>query len=61
MPAEGAEVMTNQQFDAVIKMVLNLFDATSSDPELTRKMIVDLFIDDQIRQEHEKPFQNRDL
>ncbi|MCL2352006.1 MAG: hypothetical protein FWC55_05680 [Firmicutes bacterium] len=53
--AKGEECMTNQQFDAVLKMALSIFDSNKSDPELARKMIVKLIIDEKARQEYEKP------
>jgi hypothetical protein len=49
------DTMTNQQFDAIIKMVLNLIDSNTEKPDVARKMIVDLLIDEKARQEHEKP------
>ena len=52
----GEDTMTNQQFDAIIKMVLNLLDSNRENPELARKMIVDLLIDEKARKEREKPF-----
>ncbi len=53
--AKGEETMTNQQFDAIIKMVLNLLDSNKENPEVARRMIVDLLIDEKAKQEHEKP------
>ena len=52
---KGEENMTNQQFDAIIKMVLNLIDSNADKPDLARKMIADLLIDEKARQDHEKP------
>ena len=49
------DIMTNQQFDAIIKMVLNLLDSNKGNPELARKMILDLIIDEKTRADHEKP------
>ncbi|MDR1574055.1 MAG: hypothetical protein LBS24_07070 [Clostridiales Family XIII bacterium] len=57
--AREGEVMTNQQFDAIIKMVLNLIDSNTDKPDIARKMIVDLLIDERARQEHEKPLGDR--
>jgi hypothetical protein len=53
--AEGEEMMTNQQFDAIIKMVLNLLDAHKAKPEIARKKIAGLLIDEKAREEFEKP------
>jgi hypothetical protein len=50
--------MTNQQFDAIIKMVLNLIDSNADKPDLARKMIVDLLIDEKARRDHEKPLEH---
>jgi hypothetical protein len=55
---KGEECMTNQQFDAIIKMVLNLIDSNTDKPELARRMIVDLLIDEKARQDHEKPLEH---
>jgi hypothetical protein len=52
------EIMTNQQFDAVIKMVLNTMDLTS-DVATMRKAILELLIDDKTKQEYQKPLQER--
>ncbi|MDR2088126.1 MAG: hypothetical protein LBP73_02095 [Clostridiales Family XIII bacterium] len=52
---KGEEVLTNQQFNAIIKMVLNLIDSNADKPGVARKMIADLLIDEKARQEHEKP------
>jgi hypothetical protein len=52
------ENMTNQQFDAIIKMVLNLIDSNADKPDVARRMIVDLLIDEKARAEHEKPIEN---
>jgi hypothetical protein len=49
------ELMTNQQFDAIIKMVLNLIDSNQDRPDTARKLIADLLIDEKERQRHEKP------
>lgn len=51
--------MTNQQFDAVIKMVLHLIDANDSDPKMAREMILDLLIDEKTREKFEKPMVRR--
>ena len=48
--------VTNQQFDAIIKMLLHLIDSNRDSPELIRRMIVDLLIDERARQEHQTPF-----
>jgi hypothetical protein len=55
----GEDTMTNQQFDAIIKMVLNLIDSNADKPDVARKMIVDLLIDEKARQEHEKSLAER--
>ncbi|MCL2852355.1 MAG: hypothetical protein FWE20_04875 [Defluviitaleaceae bacterium] len=52
---EGDDTMTNQQFDTVIKMVLNLLDSNEDDPELAREMILDLIIDEKSRQQFKAP------
>jgi len=57
--ADGEEYMTNQQFDAVIKMVLHLIDANEADPKTARKMILDLLIDEKSRNDFEKPMSKR--
>jgi len=56
---EGDECMTNQQFDAVIKMVLHLIDANEADPKAAREMILDLLIDEKSRKKFEKPLSGR--
>jgi hypothetical protein len=53
------EVMTNQQFDAIIKMVLNTIDLASQDVATMRKAILDLLIDDKTKQEYQKPLKER--
>jgi hypothetical protein len=50
----GEEIMTNQQFDAIIKMVLNLLDAHKREPGIARKKIAGLLIDEKAREEFEK-------
>ena len=57
--AEGEEIMTNQQFDAIIKMVLNTIDLASQDVATMRKAIADLLIDDKTKQEYQKPLKDR--
>jgi hypothetical protein len=57
--ATDKEVMTNQQFDAIIKMVLNTIDLASQDVAITRKAILDLLIDDKTKQEYQKPLKER--
>ena len=57
--AEGEEIMTNQQFDAIIKMVLNTIDLASQDVGTMRKAIADLLIDDKTKQEYQKPLKDR--
>jgi hypothetical protein len=52
------EIMTNQQFDAVIKMVLNTIDL-ASDVTTMRKAILELLIDDKTKQEYQKPLKER--
>ena len=53
--AEGVEgVLTNQQFDAILKMVLNLLDAHKNEPDVARKKIAGLLIDEKAREEFEK-------
>ena len=47
--------MTNQQFDAVIKMVLSIYDSNKNNPEVARKMISNLIIDEKTREQYEKP------
>jgi hypothetical protein len=54
------EIMTNQQFDAVIKMVLNTIDLASQDVATMRKAILDLLIDTETKQEYRKPLKERD-
>jgi hypothetical protein len=54
------EIMTNQQFDAVIKMVLNTIDLASQDVATMRKAILDLLIDNETKQEYRKPLKERD-
>jgi hypothetical protein len=49
------EIMTDHQFDAIIKMVLDLLDSNQDRPETARKLIADLLIDKQDRQAYEKP------
>jgi len=56
---KGEDYMTNQQFDAVIKMVLHLIDANDSDPKMAREMILDLLIDEKTREKFEKPMVRR--
>ena len=58
---EGAaeEIMTNQQFDAIIKMVLNTIDLASQDVTTMRKAILDLLIDDKTKQEYQKHLKDR--
>jgi hypothetical protein len=51
---EGESVMTNQLFDAILKMVLNLLDAYKNEPDVARKKIVRLLIDEKAREEFEK-------
>jgi hypothetical protein len=53
------EIMTNQQFDAVIKMVLNTIDL-ASDVTTMRKAILELLIDDKTKQAYQKPLKERD-
>jgi hypothetical protein len=53
------EIMTNQQFDAIIKMVLNTIDLASQDVITMRKAILDLLIDDKTKQEYQKPLKER--
>lgn len=55
----GEEIMTNQQFDAIIKMVLNTIDLASQDVTTMRKAILDLLIDDKTKQEYQKPLKER--
>ncbi|MDR2175242.1 MAG: hypothetical protein LBO82_04810 [Synergistaceae bacterium] len=55
----GEEIMTNQQFDAIIKMVLNTIDLASQDVITMRKAILDLLIDDKTKQEYQKPLKER--
>jgi hypothetical protein len=54
------EPMTNQQFDAIIKMVLNTIDLASQDVTTMRKAILDLLIDDKTKQDYQKPLKERD-
>jgi hypothetical protein len=54
------EIMTNQQFDAIIKMVLNTIDLASQDVMIMRKAILDLLIDDKTKQDYQKPLKERD-
>jgi hypothetical protein len=54
------EIMTNQQFDAIIKMVLNTIDLASQDVTTMRKAILDLLIDDKTKQDYQKPLKERD-
>jgi hypothetical protein len=51
---EGESVMTNQQFDAILKMVLDLLDAYKNEPGVARKKIARLIIDEKAREEFEK-------
>ncbi|MCL2462249.1 MAG: hypothetical protein FWF44_06240 [Defluviitaleaceae bacterium] len=57
---KGEESMTNQQFDAVIKMVLSIYDSNKANPELARKMVANLIIDTNARKEYEKPLNEND-
>ena len=58
--AEGMEeIMTNQQFDAIIKMVLNTIDLASQDVTTMRKAILDLLIDEKTKQEYQKSLKDR--
>ena len=52
---EGDVAMTNQQFDAVIKMVLSIYDSNKDNPEVARKMILNLIIDERTREQYENP------
>ena len=56
---EDEEIMTNQQFDAVIKMVLNTIDLASQDVATMRKAILDLLIDNETKKEYQKPLKER--
>jgi hypothetical protein len=56
--ARGEDIMTNQQFDAILKMVLNLLDAYKNEPEIARKKIAGLLIDEKTRTEFEKLSEN---
>jgi hypothetical protein len=56
--ARGEDIMTNQQFDAILKMVLNLLDAHKNEPEIARKKIAGLLIDEKARAEFEKSSEN---
>jgi hypothetical protein len=51
------EVMTNQQFDAILKMVLNVID--SAGVSKARDDIVDMMIDRDDREEYRKTLQER--
>jgi hypothetical protein len=51
------EIMTNQQFDAILKMVLNVIDSAGA--EKARDAVVDLMIDRVDREEYQKPLQER--
>jgi hypothetical protein len=51
------EVMTNQQFDAILKMVLNVID--SAGVSKARDAIVDMMIDRDDRDEYKKTLQER--
>jgi hypothetical protein len=53
------EIMTNQQFDAIIKMVLNTIDLAAQDVTTMRKAILDLLIDSEAKQEYQKPLKER--
>jgi hypothetical protein len=50
----GESIMTNQQFDAILKMVLDLLDAYKNEPDVARKKIARLIIDEKAREEFEK-------
>jgi hypothetical protein len=55
---EGAEeIMTNQQFDAILKMVLNVIDSAGIPG--ARDAIVDMMIDRDDREEYKKTLQDR--
>jgi hypothetical protein len=56
--AKGEDIMTNQQFDAILKMVLNLLDAHKDEPNVARKKIAGLLIDEKAREEFEKLSEN---
>jgi hypothetical protein len=49
------EIMTDHQFDAIIKMVLDLLDSNKNRPETARQLIADLLIDKQDRQAYKEP------
>jgi hypothetical protein len=51
---ERESIMTNQQFDAILKMVLDLLDAYKNEPGVARKKIARLLIDEKAREEFEK-------
>jgi hypothetical protein len=53
----GEEIMTNQQFDAILKMVLNVID--SAGVSKARDAIVDMMIDRDDREEYKKTLQDR--
>jgi hypothetical protein len=53
----GEEIMTNQQFDAILKMVLNVID--SAGVSKARDAIVDMMIDRDDRAEYRKTLQER--
>jgi hypothetical protein len=57
---EEESILTNQQFDAIIKMVLNTIDLTSQDVTTMRKAILDLLIDDKTKENYQKPLKERD-
>ena len=51
------DIMTNQQFDSIIKMVLNIYDSNKDNPDLARKMVLSLLTDEKARKEYEKPLE----
>jgi hypothetical protein len=51
------EIMTNQQFDAILKMVLNVID--SAGVSKARDALVDMMIDRNDREEYKKTLQER--
>lgn len=54
------EIMTNQQFDAIIKTVLNTIDLAAQDVTTMRKAILDLLIDNETKQAYQKPLKDRE-